>query len=147
MSVKITKDQHGFKVITSKNNPEFGYIRVEETRIKFDGKFTRNEKRSALINGPIELLQQVVAEAVDDTLPGKIVIKESLTPFTDDPQKSLKIAGKTGIPCTRNDQPIFRDTFYTEDLSEKDVFEPHDNGDQIKAAQKQVEAEVEGALS
>jgi len=142
MSVKITKDQFGHKVIRSKSNPEFGYIRVEEIRTNFSGKFAGSQKRSALINGPIELLTQIVANAENDTLPGKVVITESHEPLSSDPQKTLKIAGKTGIVCRVDDQPIYRDTFYTEDMDAKDELIQHTNKDEIQAA---LEAQKEAA--
>ena len=46
------------------------------------------------------------------------------------------MAGDTGIPCMVNDQPIYRDTIYTENLSDTDITLEHDNGEQIREAKR-----------
>jgi hypothetical protein len=46
----------------------------------------------------------------------------------------IKRAFKDGPVCSVDDQPIYRKTLYTEDLSKKDILIKHDNGAEIKAA-------------
>jgi hypothetical protein len=76
-------------------------------------------------------------------LPGKILIKESLEPFnTENPEKDYKIAGKTGIVCCLDGQPIYRKTFYNASGTENDIFIAHNNGNAIKAAIKDNQEEV-----
>ncbi len=60
---------------------------------------------------------------------------------TENPDRDLKIAGSTGIPCTLDDQPIYRQSFYTTNESAQDQLIMHNNGDDIRsvqAAQKQM---------
>ena len=66
---------------------------------------------------------------------GKVVVKERLTPFNSkDPERDFKIAGASGIVCTKNGAPIYRKHVVTFDTSAQDVTEEHDNQDEIKAA-------------
>jgi len=70
-------------------------------------------------------------------LAGKIIIKESLTPFNEkQPEKDLKIAGDTGVICTVDGNPIYRKTVYSQDANTADTFVKHDNVDEIRAAQQ-----------
>ena len=67
---------------------------------------------------------------------GKIIVKESLEPFNpENPDKNLKIAGSTGIICRLNDQPIYRQTFFTTNQYSQDEFIMHTNSDEIKDVQ------------
>ena len=68
-------------------------------------------------------------------LNGKIIVKESVTPFSNnDPDRDLKIAGETGIICSVDDQPIYRKTFFVADITAQDVLIAHTNGDAIREA-------------
>ena len=68
-------------------------------------------------------------------LNGKIIVKESVTPFSNnDPDRDLKIAGETGIVCSVDDQPIYRKTFFVADITAQDVLIAHTNGDAIREA-------------
>jgi len=72
-------------------------------------------------------------------LPGRVVIKESLTPFNaTEPNRDLKIAGASGVVCTVNGQPIYRKTIYTEVASVEETLIAHDNIDEIRAANQRV---------
>ena len=60
-------------------------------------------------------------------------IAKSLVPFNaNNPDYDLKIAGATGIICRIDDQPIYRQTFYTLNNNVQDTFVSHNNGDEIK---------------
>jgi hypothetical protein len=67
-------------------------------------------------------------------LDGKIVVEESLIPFNKtNPNRDLKVAGSTGIPCTINGQNIYRRTYFTTKDSAKDIEIAHDNVEELRA--------------
>jgi len=134
--VLVTADQNGNVIGVSQNNPEYGYIRVEQTTVQInDQGWLRNVKRSALIKGKVVDLQEVGYREGTE-LPGKIVVVESLTPFNpENPDRDLKIAGSTGVVCRIDDQPIYRQTFYTQNLTACDEFITHTNSEEIKEVQ------------
>jgi hypothetical protein len=82
-------------------------------------------------------------------LPGRIVFKESLEPFNvAQPERDYKIAGKTGIVCCQDAQPIYRKTFYTLNTSAEDISVAHNNVEDIRAAYAtSVDAEVDGNVA
>jgi hypothetical protein len=134
--VTITADPSGNVVGVSTNNPEFGFIRVEQvaTQINEEG-WLKHVRRSALIKGKVEDLVECGYQA-NQEIPGKIVVRESLEPFNpNNPDKDLKLAGSTGIICRIDDQPIYRNTFFTTNLNSQDEFIMHDNGDEIRDVQ------------
>lgn len=135
-TVTITADDAGNVINVSQNNPEYGYIRVEQitTQINDEG-WLKTVRRSALIKGRMDdLLKTNYTE--DMEIPGKIVVRESLTPFnTENPDRDLKIAGNTGVICRIGDEPIYRQTFFTTNLNAQDEFIMHDNKEEIKDVQ------------
>lgn len=136
MKVRVTADKNGNVIGVSTNNPEYGFIRVEQTATQInDQGWLRNVKRSALIKGKVEDL--VACNYKDGTeIPGKIVVIESLSPFNPvNPDRDLKIAGDTGVICRIDDQPIYRQTFYTSNLNAFDELITHNNTDEIKEVQ------------
>lgn len=131
--VRVTADKTGNVIGVSQNNPEYGYIRVEQQAIQInDQGWLRNSKRSALIKGKmVDLLETGYREGTE--LPGRIVIMESLTPFnTENPDRDLKVAGDTGIVCRVDDQPIYRQSFYTTNPNAYDEFITHNNSEEIR---------------
>ena len=134
--VRVTADINGNVIGVSQNNPEYGYVRVEQsvTQISEAG-WLKPVKRSALIKGKVDDLAQ--AGFVDGfELSGKIIVKESLTPFNpENPDKDLKIAGQTGVVCRIDDQPIYRQTFYTSNQDAYDELITHDNTIEIREVQ------------
>lgn len=133
--VRVTTDEIGNVVIVSKKNPEWAHVRVEQSRILIDDNgFARKKTINALIHGTVEDLKSF--EWTKQTeLSGKIIFKESLEPFNlSQPEKDYKIAGKTGIICCQDGQPIYRKTFYTLNSNAEDVSIPHTNIDDIRAA-------------
>lgn len=135
--VVVSADEQGNIIGVSQNNPEYGYIRVEQTvnQISYDG-WLRLSKRSSLIKGLVtDLVEAGFTQGQE--LPGKIVVKESLTPFNSvTPDKDLKIAGDTGVICRLDDQPIYRQSFYTENPNEYDHLIMHTNREEIKEVQE-----------
>lgn len=152
--VRVTADEAGNVVIPSKNNAEWGHIRVEQERIMTDDRgFARLRKISALIPGLVKDLKSFGWKAGQE-IGGTIVFKEQLTPFnTKEPARDYKLAGKTGIPCCIDGEPIYRKTFYKEDENAKDVYITdangniiqHTNGDAIREAYKKQAEEASGS--
>jgi hypothetical protein len=89
---------------------------------------------SALIQAPVGILQEMGYYA-GQILDGKIIIKESLTPFNKkSPERDLKIAGKTGILCKVGDEPIYRKTVYNTSSNAADITIQHDNVEELREA-------------
>lgn len=142
--VVVTADQNSNVIGVSENNPEYGYVRVEQTGSFInDQGWLRISRRSALIKGLVKDLVETGFSAGQE-IPGKIVVIESLTPFnSENPERDLKIAGDTGVICRYDDQPIYRQSFYTSNMSANDQFIVHTNSQEIKevqAAQRSISA-------
>jgi hypothetical protein len=115
-SVKVAVHPETKAVITpSKNNPEYGTIRLEETGLRFSKGFVNGMKRSAFIRGKIKDLASF-AEGME--LPGTIVAKESLTPWYKD--QSPKINPSTKDVILSNGQPVYLQYEYSEDANAQD---------------------------
>ena len=125
----------GAVVTVSENNPEYGFVRLEQTKaIVDDNGFLKPRTISTLLQGAIADLQGLGFFAGQE-LDGKIQIKESLEPFsTKSPDRDLKKAGETGIVCTQGGSPIYRKTIYDMTGSKADVFVQHDNIAELRAA-------------
>ena len=132
--VTVTADNAG-NVITKTSNPIWGYIRVEQTRMVIDENgFARMKKLSALIPGTVADLHCFGWEA-NQKIEGKIIIKESLTPFNKhEPEKDLKVAGISGVVCQQGDSPIYRKHFFNVNAGAVDQLLEHTNTEEIKAA-------------
>jgi hypothetical protein len=122
-------------VNVSENNPDYGYIRVQQIRTMIDDNgFLRRKPVSALIPGTLSELTESGFYA-GQQLDGKIVVEESLEPFNaKTPERDLKVAGDTGIVCTIGGLPIYRRTKFTLDGTAQDTLIKHDNVDQLRAA-------------
>lgn len=134
--VIVTADATTNAVVNiSENNPDYGYIRVQQVRTMIDDNgFLKRKVVSALIPGTVVELKEANFFAGQE-LDGKILIEESLEPFNSKtPERDLKIAGETGIVCTVNGQPIYRRTRMSFDASASDVTIKHDNVDQLRNA-------------
>jgi hypothetical protein len=134
--VKVVADATTGAVINlSPNNENYGYIRVEQSRTVIDDNgFLRRKVVSTLVPGVLSELQEEGFYKGQE-LAGKIIIKESLTPFNEkQPEKDLKIAGDTGIVCKFEGSPIYRKTQYTLASNAEDVLIKHDNVDELRTA-------------
>jgi hypothetical protein len=133
--VKVTADELGNVVVVSKNNPEWAHIRVEQSRVVIDdGGFARKKTISALVHGTTDDLRDFGWRAGQE-LPGTIIFKESLEPFNaKDPERDYKVAGKTGVVCCVDGQPIYRKTFYSTNANAQDTAVAHNNVEDIRAA-------------
>lgn len=128
MSYVVVTADASHNVINISENPEYGYIRLRQETVKIGkGGWLRLENRTALLHGTVQDLVKVNYQE-NQKLPGKIVVKEAFTPFNEkNPDRDLKIAGKTGIILKVDDQPIYRQTYFTTDLSETDELIQHDS--------------------
>lgn len=131
-NVKVTADQNGNVITVSSNNPEYGWFFVEQNTVQLENGWLRNVTRKARIMGKVEDLKECDYRA-GEVLPGKITIVESLTPFNvENPDRDLKVAGSTGIVCRVEDQPIYRQVFYTTNTNANDELIKHTNSLEIK---------------
>lgn len=131
--VKVTADELG-NVITPTANPEIGYIKLEQKANIINGNWIKNQKKTCLIFGKFEDLQEFGFKK-NDELDGNIIIEESFIPFNEkNAEKEMKMAGDTGVPCLVDGQPIYRRTRYTTNPSETDILIQHNNTNQIKEA-------------
>jgi len=131
--VIVTADNAGNIIVPSKTNPAWGWIRVEQTRRTVDDKnFARTKTISALIQGEIKDLKGFGYKAGQE-IPGRIITIESLEPFNKkEPERDYKIAGKTGICCAVDGQPIYSKNFYKEDATAKDEPLVDEHGNRIR---------------
>ena len=120
--VVLADETTGAVVNVSNNNPEYGYIRVQQIRTMIDDNgFLRRKPVSALIPGTLAELKESGFFA-GQQLDGKIVVEESLEPFNDKtPERDLKVAGETGIVCTLGGLPIYRRTKFSFDATGADA--------------------------
>jgi hypothetical protein len=95
--VIVTADATTNAVVNvSENNPEWGYIRVEQVRTMIDDNgFLKRKPVSAIVPGLLADLQESGFFA-GQQLDGKIVVEESLEPFNNKtPERDLE-------SCRRN---------------------------------------------
>jgi len=134
--VTVAADKNGNVIGVSPNNPEYGWIRVEQNaRVISDRGWLRNSKRSALIKGKVEdLVASNYKEGEEIT--GKIIVIESHDPFNpENPDRDIKLSGDTGVICRVDDQPIYRQTFFTPNVNAQDELIMHTNTEEIKEVQ------------
>jgi len=140
--VTVLADDNGMVIRQSKNNPEYGFVVLQQTRTMIQSNpanvknvgWLKTQKMTTLLKGKMEELK-MFGFTKGMELPGKIVVKESTTPFSEEnPDQHLKIAGDTGIVCCIHGEPIYRITYYTADASEQDEFVQHNNVDAIRSA-------------
>jgi len=125
----------GAVVNVSENNPEYGYVKLEQKRPFIDDNgFLKPRTVSTLLQGAVEDLSDMEFFAGQE-LDGNIQVRESLNPFSKKyPENDLKKAGETGIVCTQEGSPIYRKTLYDMTGSKKDEFVQHDNIAELRAA-------------
>lgn len=143
--VTIEPDELGNVIRQSKNNPEYGHVRITQERVAFSATgWVKSSVLSTLIHGTIEDLT-AIGIAKQKSLPGQIIVREGTEPFsTNDPDRDLKIAGETGVVCCSHGEPIYRKTFYDASGLQEDSLIPHTNGEDIKEAQG-IDSAVENA--
>lgn len=145
--VNVILSQDGETVTSSgkksKDGKEYGFVRVGSSVVEFSTEgFARIANRRAIIKGDVEVLNQIFALGANTVLPGRIAVLESTDinamgkNAADFEENYRKMAGQTGIACVDSEgQIIYRKQFYTTNQDVQDVFVPHANGEQIRAAQ------------
>jgi len=133
--IVLADEATGAVINVSENNPEYGYVKLQQVRnVIDDNGFLRRKPVNALLPGTVEDLKMLNLFA-GQALTGKIVIEESLEPFNaKTPERDLKIAGSTGIVCTWQGLPIYRRTKFTFDGTVEDTYQKHDNVEELRAA-------------
>jgi len=134
--VQIVPNDMGAVIRVSKNNPEFGHVRLTQTKVTFTATgWVKKTNLSTLLHGKVEDLEAMGIQN-EKELSGNIVIQEQVTPFSEsDPDRDLKIAGETGIICCNADgEPIYRKTMYDGTGSIEDTLVAHANGQAIREA-------------
>jgi len=133
--VRVTANEAGSVIKVSEKNPEYGSVKIEQTKIMFKKNGWVQKKRlTALLHGSVEELKSMNFFNGQE-LPGNIVITEQLEPFnSEDPDKDFKVAGDTGIVCCVDGEPIYRTTSYDQDPLSTDYLVQHTNGEDIKDA-------------
>lgn len=133
--VKVTSNDEGAIIIVSENNPDYGHIRVTQERIIFDiNGFAKPRVISAFVHGTLDDLKSIGWSAGQE-VEGKIIERESLKPFNPkQPERDYKVAGKTGVICNVDGQPIYRKTLYTTNINALDERIAHTNTNEIKLA-------------
>tara|TARA_B100001741_G_scaffold112190_1_gene92173 strand:+ start:186 stop:1220 length:1035 start_codon:yes stop_codon:yes gene_type:complete len=112
-----------------KDNPDYGFIKLEQSRIMIDTNNFVNIKRfSTLIRGKIKELEQTGLQHVRE-IDGKIYVIEQVTPFNvENPDYDLKYDSITNNVCvTPEGGPIYSKTFYSHDENVSDTLVPHNN--------------------
>ena len=103
--VKVVAHPETGAIITpSTKNPEWGTFRVDAENVSMENGILNLSKRSAFIRGKIEQLNQLGLKA-GQTLPGKIVKKESFEPFYEGQQ--AKINPSNGETVLTNGRPSY----------------------------------------
>jgi hypothetical protein len=146
--VRVMADAAGNVVVPSKNNSEWGHIRVTQDRMVIDDRgFARKRTLSALIPGTVNDLKGFGWKK-DQEVEGTVFFKEQLEPFNKkDPDRDFKKAGKTDVVCCIDGQPIYRKTFYSQlpQVTDEHILDDegyplsHDNVDDIRAAYIELE--------
>jgi len=139
--VQIVADELGNVIRQSTNNPEYGFIRLTQSRSMIGANnFVNVKNLSTLIHGKIEELEQTGLQHTKE-INGKIYVVEQVTPFNEEnPDRDLKMAGDTGIICATSDgQPIYRKTFYSQDENVEDTLVAHANSEAIRDANNSTE--------
>jgi len=147
--VMVSAKDGGPVVVVSEHNPEYAYVRViQERMVTTPEGWIKPKVLTALVHGTTEDLQKLGWKAGQE-IKGKIVVKHSLVPFNaKDPQRDLKIAGKTGIVCTKDGQPIYYKTVFSFDSEmPDDAIIEHSNKDEITRAHNALEVDSSKSLA
>lgn len=141
--VKVVADEFGNVIRVSQNNPEYGFVRVEQDAVEVSNGWVRRKVRSSIVPGLVSDLKAIGWKA-NQLLEGKITVKESLEPIMQsNPDFGVKRAGQDGPICLFEDQAIYRRTYYTMDVNDTDTFIQHTNVDEIRESNSQRSSTVE----
>jgi len=115
----IAHPETGAVITVSKNNSQYGTIRLDSENVSLEGGFMNKSKRTAFIRGKVSDLQSLGYKA-GQTLGGKIMKKESFSPFYEGQRP--KINPSNGEIILTNGEETFLDYTYTSDANAADVW-------------------------
>jgi hypothetical protein len=130
------------KTITNKSTGEereVGTVMVRQNVIGGLAGIGRLSKRVAFITlekEVVDILTPMFADNAPFPVEGKIVVEETLVPYikSDGTPQTPKQHGETGAVMTYNGQPIYRNTFFTEDMKVQDTFLRDSNSEETEVA-------------
>lgn len=130
-NVVVTADENG--VVFHKNEKlgkdgkEYGYIRLSAQRVDLSGSVATVKNISALKTFKVEDWNKLGGAIQNGTsLRGQIIIKESLQKIGNAQPKRAG-SDENAELCTLGGMPIYRYTYFTEDMSAQDELIKHDN--------------------
>ena len=118
------------RTITDKKTGEIrevGSVMVQSKALASLSGLGRVQTRTAFLTLEQEALEFLDGQLVDGAIlpvAGKIVIEETLTPYVrkDGTKQEPKINPTTKSVITFQGQPVYRNTYFSEDLNAQDVF-------------------------
>ena len=129
-----THPETGRVLTQNPKNQDWSTVRLEQETFVMNGRIAGKVTRSAFITGPTEVLNAMNLQPNGEyPVPGKLVVKESLTPFYEG--QKAKVAGDTGVECKLDGQPIYRQVEFSNDTTAPDVLIAHNNTEEIRAVQ------------
>lgn len=159
-TVSIIPAENGAMVRPYKSNPEFGFLQIQTSAMSLDGGWVREQKRTHLIKGSVEILEKFVAlKANGDKLQGQIVVLECLAndipadlakrlnkdlTFEESIEPFIKRAGKDGVVLTQGGVAILRFTEYDPSGALTDRKVAHDNLEEVAQAKEQAKSDTAG---
>jgi hypothetical protein len=140
-TVKIAVHPTTGNVITpSAKNPEWGTIRVDSEHRSFENGILNIQKRSAFVRGKLVDFGLLGLRA-GQTLPGKIVKRESFTPFYEG--QEAKINPTTGEKVLTAGRETFIEFVYTDNMdAPSDVWVGETPAGVVNATQEQLEEQA-----
>lgn len=132
----VAHPETGAIITASTKNPEWGTFRVDSENVSMENNFFNVSKRSAFIRGKIADLNSLGLKA-GQSLPGKIVKRESFEPFYEGQQ--AKINPSNGETVLTNGRPTYIEFVYSANAEAPDVWVGQDTN--------AVSAEVANALT
>lgn len=133
-SVKVVANKNTGEVITSRtitdkegNSREVGVVMVQSKTLSGLSALGRVSTRTAFITleeEAMDFLGDSLKDGHNFPIAGKICIEETLTPYVrkDGTPQEPKINPSTGEVITFQGQPVYRNSFFTEDVNQADVF-------------------------
>jgi len=115
----VAHPETGAVITVSKNNSQYGTIRLDSENVSLEGGFMNKSKRTAFIRGKVEDLQSLGYKA-GQTLGGKIMKKESFSPFYEG--QKPKVNPSNGEIILTNGEETFLDYTYTSNANALDIW-------------------------
>lgn len=119
--VVVIGNEYGGVIVST---PQCGYILLEQkTQLPYKklSKYIETDIRTAILIDNVERLVLLGLDA-NDTLPGKIVVKQQMIPLIEElPDKGL-LTDENGRPIEVYGNLVYEHSYYTEKSGEEDVF-------------------------